>query len=96
MQILREVRARFGFALVGYVIMPEHLHLLISESASLAPSKIIQVFKQRPSRRLRARKRAPKGQLRLRFPEQENLLRRFWRVGHPSGLAFPSRVRQRK
>ena len=77
-QILKEVRARYGFALVGYVIMPEHLHLLISESASVAPSKIIQVFKQRLSRRMRARKRTLKGQLRLRFPEKENLLRRFW------------------
>src|SRR5690349_4372615 len=60
-QILKEVRARCRFALVGYVIMPEHLHLLLRESASLPPSKIIQIFKQRLSRRMRARKRAPKG-----------------------------------
>jgi len=33
-QILREVRARYGFALIGYVIMPEHMHLLISEMRS--------------------------------------------------------------
>ena len=77
-QILKEVRARYGFALVGFVVMPEHLHLLISESASVLPSKIIQIFKQSVSRRLRARKRTPKGQLRLRFPEQEKSLRRFW------------------
>ena len=30
-QILDEVRDRCGFALVGYVIMPEHVHLLIGE-----------------------------------------------------------------
>lgn len=77
-QILKEVRARYGLAFVGYVIVPEHLHLLIGELASATPCGIIQVFKQRLSRRLRGRKRAPKGQLRLRFPEQENLLRRFW------------------
>jgi putative transposase len=77
-QILKEVRAGCRFALVGYVIMPEHLHLLISECASVPVSKIIQIFKQRVSRRMRARKRAPKGQLRLGFPGQENLLRRFW------------------
>jgi putative transposase len=58
--------------------MPEHRHLLISESASVPPSKIIQVFKQRLSRRMRARKHTLKGQFRLRFPEQESLLRRFW------------------
>ena len=77
-QILKEVRARYRFALVGYVIMPEHLHLLISESGSARPSTILQVFKQRLARRMRARKRTPKGQLRLRFPNGENLLRRFW------------------
>jgi putative transposase len=49
-QILREVRARYAFALLGYVIMPEHMHLLISESESVKPEKVIQVFKQRVAR----------------------------------------------
>jgi REP element-mobilizing transposase RayT len=31
-QILGEVRARFPFALVGYVVMPDHVHLLIKIS----------------------------------------------------------------
>jgi putative transposase len=30
-KILGEVRDRQEFALVGYVVMPEHIHLLISE-----------------------------------------------------------------
>jgi putative transposase len=30
-QILNEVRDQFGFALVGFVVMPEHVHLLIGE-----------------------------------------------------------------
>ena len=30
-QILGEVRDRYGFYLAGYVVMPEHVHLLISE-----------------------------------------------------------------
>ena len=77
-QILKEVRASYRFALIGYVIMPEHVHLLIGESASVAPSTIIQIFKQRLSRRLRAKKRAPQGQLALRFPSQEAPFRRFW------------------
>ena len=28
---LDEVRGRHGFRLVGYVVMPEHVHLLVSE-----------------------------------------------------------------
>jgi putative transposase len=78
LQILREVRRRYGFALIGYVIMPEHMHLLISESASLKPEKVIQVFKQRVSRRLRGKKRSAKGQLALAFPGDDTGLRRFW------------------
>jgi putative transposase len=50
-QILGEVRDRYGFSLVGYVVMPEHIHLLISEPAAGAPSTLIQILKQRVSRR---------------------------------------------
>ena len=77
-EILREVRAKYGFALVGYVIMPEHVHLLISESSSVFPAKVIQVFKQRVSRRMRGKKRGCAAQLSLRFPEARGELRRFW------------------
>jgi putative transposase len=77
-ETLREVRAKYGFSLVGYVIMPEHVHLLISESASIPPAKVIQVFKQRVSRRMRGKKRASPAQLPLRFPEACGELRRFW------------------
>ena len=30
-EILGKVRADLGFALVGYVLMPDHLHLLVGE-----------------------------------------------------------------
>jgi hypothetical protein len=31
LKILSEVRERYDFALLGYVVMPEHIHLLISD-----------------------------------------------------------------
>ena len=77
-EILREVRAKYGFSLVGYVVMPQHIHLIISESPSVLPAKVIQVFKQRVSRRIRGKKRAATQQLSLRFPEAGVELRRFW------------------
>ena len=77
-RILGEVRDKYGFSLVGYVIMPQHVHLLISESAAVPPAKIVQVFKQRVSRRIRGKKRSRKNQLSLRFPEPPANLRRFW------------------
>ena len=77
-KLLGEVRDRYGFSLVGYVIMPEHIHLLVSEPAKGTPSTVIQVLKQRVSRRLRRKRRAPAGQLSLVFACGDESLPRFW------------------
>jgi putative transposase len=53
-EILDQVRSRFGFRLIGYVVMPEHVHLLISEPKTANPSKALQVLKQKVSRTLRS------------------------------------------
>ncbi|HEX5425463.1 MAG TPA: transposase [Candidatus Acidoferrales bacterium] len=45
-QLLGETRAKFRFALVGYVVMPEHVHLLISEPAGVTPSDVMRELKQ--------------------------------------------------
>jgi len=50
---LGKMRERHGFLLVGYVVMPEHVHLLISEPALGTPSTVLQALKQRVSRDLR-------------------------------------------
>ncbi len=52
-RLLGEVRDRYRFSLVGYVVMPDHIHLLMSEPAVGTPSVVMQVLKQRVSRRLR-------------------------------------------
>jgi putative transposase len=77
-RVLGEVRARYRFALVGYVFMPEHVHLLISESGSGNPAKIVQVFKQRVSRSLRKGKRRQSRQRAFSFAESSAEFRRFW------------------
>lgn len=79
MKILAEVRERYPFLLVGYVVMPEHVHLLISEPEQGSPSRVIQVLKQRVSRAMRQkRRRTSRTQLRLPFPEEEKGLKGFW------------------
>src|SRR6478609_10993171 len=52
LETLEQVRRRYGFVVVGYVVMPEHFHLLISEPETGTPSTVIQVLKQRFSRQL--------------------------------------------
>jgi putative transposase len=67
-KILDQVRCSQQFQLIGYVIMPEHVHLLISEPRTADPSKALQVLKQRVSRALRGRRRGiPSQQLSLPF-----------------------------
>ena len=77
-KILGEARARFGFRLIGYVLMPEHVHLLMDESPQASPAKVIQVLKQRVSRRLRGKKRGAGSQRSLPFPDDLAERRRFW------------------
>ncbi|PYV83100.1 MAG: hypothetical protein DMG93_09645 [Acidobacteria bacterium] len=40
LEILEQVRLRYGFIVVGYVVMPEHIHLLISEPNRGTPSTV--------------------------------------------------------
>ena len=52
LRILEQVRRRYSFVVVGYVVMPEHIHLLISEPERGTPSTVMQVVKQRFARRV--------------------------------------------
>ena len=76
---LEIVRERYKFSVVGFVVMPEHGHLLITEPAVGTPSLVLKVLKQRVSRDLRRkRRRVPPGQLRLAFAKEGTKLPRFW------------------
>jgi putative transposase len=50
---LERVRRWYGFYVVGYVVMPEHVHLLISEPESGSLALALQTMKQIVSRALR-------------------------------------------
>jgi putative transposase len=78
LKVLGEVLNRRGSLLIGYVVMPEHVHMLISEPEKGNLAQLIQVLKQRVSRSMRARKRRTPGQLTLNFPTATGELRRFW------------------
>jgi len=57
LRVLGEVRSTYRFRLIGYVLMPEHVHLLVSEPAKGNVSRALQVLKQRVSRAMRGKKR---------------------------------------
>lgn len=78
---LGRIRERYGFQLAGYVVMPEHVHLLISETPKATPSLVLKVLKQRVSRDLRRRRRrVPPGQLGFAFSRDYARLPRFWQA----------------
>src|SRR5713226_6335643 len=76
---LGRVRKEYGFLLVGFVVMPNHVHLLIGEPKKATPSTVLQMLKQRVSRKMRKRVRpASKTQLSFAFPKSVGELPQFW------------------
>ena len=67
LSVLEQVRQGYDFVVVGYVVMPDHIHLLISEPEKGDPSRVMQAVKQGFSRRvlkrMRKRRVAAQGEL---------------------------------
>lgn len=76
--ILEQTRQRYRFVVLGYVVMPEHFHLLITEPELGTPSTVMQVLKQRTAHvLLPKRKRSDPRQQHL-FEEPPRLP--FWQA----------------
>jgi len=52
LEMLEEARQKYLFRVVGYVVMPEHVHLLLSEPQIGTLSTALQVVKQRTARKV--------------------------------------------
>jgi putative transposase len=65
--VLEQVRRRYQFVVVGFVIMPEHIHLLLSEPQAETPSTVMQALKISFARRVLAQAK------RRRNPAQASL-----------------------
>ncbi len=57
LEVLEQVRKRYVFVVVGYVVMPEHIHLLISEAQEKNPSTVMQALKLGFARRVLSEER---------------------------------------
>ena len=76
LDVLEQVRRRYRFVVVGYVVMPEHVHLLFSEPERGDPSVVMKVLKQSFARRLLQRVRA------AAHPRQSSLWNTALTEGH--------------
>src|ERR1035437_3177470 len=52
LRVLERARQKYRFVVVGYVVMPEHFHLLITEPEVGDPSVAMRVVKERFTRLL--------------------------------------------
>src|SRR5881394_804332 len=52
LRIFEQVRRKHKFEVAGYVVMPEHFHILIGEPEKGNPSSVLQILKQTVARRL--------------------------------------------
>ena len=52
-QTLERARKWYGFYIAGYVVMPEHVHLLVTEPERAKLSVVLQMLKQNVARQLR-------------------------------------------
>ena len=76
LQILEQVRRRFQCVVVGYVVMPEHVHLLLSEPKRENPSVVMASLKQSFARRILQTLRSRSG------PSQSGLWSASLKHGH--------------
>jgi putative transposase len=51
---IEAVRRHYGFVIAGYVLMPEHVHLLVDEPRVASLATALQVLKQNTSRKLKS------------------------------------------
>ncbi len=94
LKILEQVRRRYQFVVVGYVVMPEHFHLLVSEPQERTPSTIMQALKLGFARRLLAeqRRRRHRAQAEL----FDHVLQRVWQARFYDFNVWTSRKRAEK
>jgi len=70
LSILEQTRQRYRFVVVGYVVMPEHVHLLLTEPEVGTPSTVMQVLKQRTAHALLPQRKRRKARQRNLFGEE--------------------------
>ena len=71
LSVLEQVRRRYRFVVLGYVVMPEHVHMLIMEPERGTVASVMQVLKQRTALRMLGRRRPGQASL---WEEEEH----FW------------------
>ena len=96
LRVLEQVRRRYRFVVLRYVVMPEHVHLLISEPERGNHSTVMQAIKQDFARRLLARLRKAKNLQQLSLWTGPLERRRIWQPRFYDCVVFSEKKRVEK
>jgi putative transposase len=77
-RVLEQVRKHYRFSVAGFVVMPEHFHLLMSEPERGNPSEVMQALKRRVARRLLPSLRKTQTIRQSRWWAKEDGPQHFW------------------
>jgi putative transposase len=83
-EALEEARAKFGFQIWAYVLMPDHVHLLVNPGEAAGEmSRFLQAVKEPVARQAIAflKANAPQWLARLTVREGDRVRHRFWQPG---------------
>jgi putative transposase len=94
LSILEQTRQRYRFVVVGYVVMPEHIHVLITEPEIGTPSTVMQVLKLRTAHALLPKRRCRDHRQRSLFPDEAR--RAFWQARFYDFNVWTARKRAEK
>ena len=96
LRVLESVRRRYHFVVAGYVVMPEHVHLLISEPERGDPSMVMKALKQGFARCLLGRLRRSKRSDSLSLWQEPVELGRIWQPRFYDFVVFSDKKRVEK
>lgn len=96
LRVLESVRRRYHFVVAGYVVMPEHVHLLISEPERGDPSAVMKALKQGFARCLLGRLRRSNRSHSLLLWQEPVELGRLWQPRFYDFVVFSDKKRVEK
>ena len=96
---LEQTRRSYRFDVIGYVVMPEHVHLLVSEPERGTLATAIKALKQSVARRqvkLRPRQKDPHNQRTVVWGTQNKSPQHFWQTRYYDFNVFTAAKRVEK
>jgi putative transposase len=96
LKVLEAVRRRYRFVVVGDVVMPEHVHLLMSEPERGDPSVVMKALKQGFARRLLGRLRRKRSSTQMSLWHTPIELGRVWQARFYDFVVFSEHKRVEK